>query len=49
MALVFDGDADRCFIVDERGQVVSPSAITALIAEADPASETDPAPPAEEG
>ncbi|MCB0893270.1 MAG: phosphomannomutase/phosphoglucomutase, partial [Propionibacteriaceae bacterium] len=30
--LVFDGDADRCFIVDERGEVVSPSLITALIA-----------------
>ena len=32
LALVFDGDADRCFIVDERGEVVSPSLITALIA-----------------
>jgi phosphomannomutase len=31
--LAFDGDADRCFLVDERGEVVSPSAITALIAE----------------
>ncbi|MDP9418424.1 MAG: phosphomannomutase/phosphoglucomutase, partial [Actinomycetota bacterium] len=30
--LAFDGDADRCFVVDERGAVVSPSAITALIA-----------------
>jgi phosphomannomutase len=30
--LAFDGDADRCFIIDERGQVVSPSALTALIA-----------------
>ena len=30
--LAFDGDADRCFLVDERGQAVSPSAITALIA-----------------
>ena len=39
VALVFDGDADRCFIVDERGQVVSPSAITALIAEAELAHE----------
>ncbi|MFI7180113.1 phosphomannomutase/phosphoglucomutase, partial [Streptomyces spororaveus] len=27
-----DGDADRCFIVDERGVGVSPSAITALVA-----------------
>jgi len=32
LALVFDGDADRCFIVDERGEVVNPSAITAMIA-----------------
>ena len=32
LALVFDGDADRCFLIDERGEVVSPSAITALIA-----------------
>jgi phosphomannomutase len=32
VGLAFDGDADRCFVVDERGQVVSPSALTALIA-----------------
>jgi phosphomannomutase len=32
LALVFDGDADRCFVIDERGEVVNPSAITALIA-----------------
>ena len=32
LGLVFDGDADRCFIVDERGEVVSPSVLTALIA-----------------
>jgi phosphomannomutase len=32
LALVFDGDADRCFIIDERGTVVSPSIITAMIA-----------------
>ena len=32
LALVFDGDADRCFIIDERGEMVSPSAITAMIA-----------------
>ena len=32
IGLAFDGDADRCFIVDERGVAVSPSAITALIA-----------------
>lgn len=32
LGLVFDGDADRCFIIDEHGDVVSPSIITALIA-----------------
>ncbi len=32
LGLAFDGDADRCFVVDDRGEVVSPSAITALIA-----------------
>jgi phosphomannomutase len=32
LALVFDGDADRCFIIDERGAVVTPSAVTAMIA-----------------
>jgi phosphomannomutase len=32
LGLAFDGDADRCFVVDERGEPVSPSAITALIA-----------------
>jgi phosphomannomutase len=32
LALVFDGDADRCFIIDERGTVVSPSVVTAMIA-----------------
>ncbi|MFI0469114.1 MULTISPECIES: phosphomannomutase/phosphoglucomutase [Saccharopolyspora] len=30
--LAFDGDADRCFVVDERAEPVSPSAITALVA-----------------
>src|SRR6478609_9499644 len=30
--LAFDGDADRCFLVDERGELVSPSVLTALIA-----------------
>ncbi len=33
LGLAFDGDADRCFVVDERGEIVSPSALTALIAE----------------
>ncbi|MFB4313327.1 phosphomannomutase/phosphoglucomutase [Actinomadura sp. 21ATH] len=32
IGLAFDGDADRCFVVDERGEIVSPSAITALVA-----------------
>ncbi len=32
VGLAFDGDADRCFVVDERAQVVSPSVLTALIA-----------------
>ncbi|MGW2564532.1 phosphomannomutase/phosphoglucomutase [Streptomyces sp. NPDC001514] len=32
IGLAFDGDADRCFVVDERGEGVSPSAITALVA-----------------
>ncbi len=30
--IAFDGDADRCFVVDENGDPVSPSAITALVA-----------------
>jgi len=32
LGLAFDGDADRCFLVDERGELVNPSALTALIA-----------------
>ena len=31
IGLAFDGDADRCFVVDERGDPVSPSAVTALV------------------
>lgn len=31
LGLAFDGDADRCFVVDENGDAVSPSAITALV------------------
>ena len=46
LGLAFDGDADRCFVVDEHGDPVSPSAITALVGlrevakekEADPAA-----------
>lgn len=33
IGLAFDGDADRCFVVDEKGQPVSPSAICAIVAE----------------
>ncbi|MEU0740884.1 phosphomannomutase/phosphoglucomutase [Streptomyces sp. NPDC006134] len=32
LGLAFDGDADRCFVVDENGDPVSPSAVTALVA-----------------
>lgn len=32
IGLAFDGDADRCFLVDEKGRPVSPSTLTALIA-----------------
>ncbi len=31
IGLAFDGDADRCFVIDEQGAPVSPSAITALV------------------
>ena len=33
IGLAFDGDADRCFLVDERGEAVNPSTLTALIAD----------------
>ena len=32
IGLAFDGDADRCFLVDESGDLVNPSTLTALIA-----------------
>ena len=32
MGLAFDGDADRCFVIDERGEPMSPSAVAALVA-----------------
>ena len=32
LGLAFDGDADRCFVIDEKGDPVSPSAVTALVA-----------------
>ncbi|HET9116845.1 MAG TPA: phosphomannomutase/phosphoglucomutase, partial [Pseudonocardiaceae bacterium] len=39
LGLAFDGDADRCFVVDERGEPISPSAITALVATRELATE----------
>ena len=33
IGLAFDGDADRCFLVDENGEIVNPSDLTALIAQ----------------
>ena len=39
IGLAFDGDADRCFVVDERGEPVSPSAIAALVASREIAKE----------
>ncbi|GAA1776909.1 phosphomannomutase/phosphoglucomutase [Agromyces lapidis] len=32
LGLAFDGDADRCFVVDERGGAVTPSAVAAIVA-----------------
>ncbi|MGW0337577.1 phosphomannomutase/phosphoglucomutase [Streptomyces sp. NPDC003011] len=32
LGIAFDGDADRCFVVDQQGDPVSPSAVTALVA-----------------
>ncbi len=32
IGLAFDGDADRCFLVDEKGEMVNPSDLTSLIA-----------------
>ncbi|MGV8970183.1 MAG: phosphomannomutase/phosphoglucomutase [Microbacteriaceae bacterium] len=32
LGLAFDGDADRCFVVDELGQPVTPSAVAAIVA-----------------
>ena len=32
LGLAFDGDADRCFVVDENGDIVDPSTLTSLIA-----------------
>ncbi len=32
IGLAFDGDADRCFVVDEKGDAVTPSAVAAIVA-----------------
>ena len=32
IGLAFDGDADRCFVIDEKGNPVSPSAVAAIVA-----------------
>jgi phosphomannomutase len=34
LGLVFDGDADRCFFIDECGEVVDPAVIVAVVARA---------------
>ena len=48
LGLAFDGDADRCFVVDERGEPVSPSAVAALVARREVAREVARGVPAEE-
>jgi len=40
IGLAFDGDADRCFVIDERGEPLSPSAVTALVARREIGKET---------
>ena len=32
LGLAFDGDADRCFVIDEKGAPVTPSAVSAIVA-----------------
>ena len=39
IGLAFDGDADRCFVIDENGDAVTPSAVTALVASREVAKE----------
>ena len=41
IGIAFDGDADRCFVIDERGEPVSPSAITAMVASREIARERE--------
>ena len=48
LGLAFDGDADRCFVIDERGEAVSPSAITAMVATREIAREGAAGTPAEQ-
>ncbi len=48
LGLAFDGDADRCFFVDERGRPVSPSAVTAMVAVREIAREVAAGTPASE-
>jgi phosphomannomutase len=47
LGLAFDGDADRCFVIDERGEAVSPSAVTAMVATREIAREAAAGTPAE--
>lgn len=35
LGLAFDGDADRCFVIDERGNPVTPSAVGAIVAQSE--------------
>jgi phosphomannomutase len=39
IGLAFDGDADRCFVIDENGRAVTPSAVAAIVAEREIARE----------
>ena len=39
IGLAFDGDADRCFVIDENGSAVTPSAVAAIVAEREVARE----------
>ena len=39
IGLAFDGDADRCFVIDENGDAVTPSAVAAIVAEREIARE----------
>ena len=41
LGLAFDGDADRCFVVDELGEPVSPSAVAAIVAKREIARERE--------